>query len=192
MNLDVLSNLGWREALIAVVVLLALYVIVVFLRIRRLKRKAMEPPVQDARVARSAVAAYAAVQDPEALVLPEPTLSTPVPLAEPSNSAFPWNEPPGDLPDQRRIATLERDLSQLRKEVGSLRTEVYVLKEELKEALQREQAQAQVSQNVSPLYSDAMQMAMQGHDALTISQHCGISRAEADLVVALVRNQDLQ
>lgn len=190
MNLDVLNNLGWREALIAVVVLLVLYVIVVYLRIRRLKRKATSLPTTGDLAARSAVAAYAAVQDPHA-DSSEPNISTPVSLAEPSNSAFPWNEPPGDLPDQRRIAALERDVTQLRKEVGSLRTEVYVLKEELKEALQREQAQAQVAQNVSPLYSDAMQMAMQGHDATTISQHCGISRGEAELVVALVRNQDM-
>ena len=47
-----------------------------------------------------------------------------------------------------------------------------------------------VTQNVSPIYSDAMQMALQGHDATTISQHCGIARAEAELVVALVRNRN--
>jgi len=35
-------------------------------------------------------------------------------------------------------------------------------------------------------------MAMQGHDAATISQQCGIARAESELVVALVRNRDLQ
>jgi hypothetical protein len=31
---------------------------------------------------------------------------------------------------------------------------------------------------------------MQGIDAAIIAQHCGISRAEAELVVALVRNRD--
>lgn len=189
MILDVLSNLGWREALIALVILLVLYVIVVFVRIRRLKKRADSPNVQASLAAQSAVAAYAAVQNPEAAAT-EPLIepSGPVPLAEPSNSAFPWNEPPDDVPGQRRINLLEREVSQLRKEVGGLRAEVLVLKEEL----QREHVQAQVTQNVSPVYSDAMQMAMQGHDAVTISQHCGISRAEAELVVALVRNQDLQ
>ena len=43
---------------------------------------------------------------------------------------------------------------------------------------------------IAPQYSDAMQMALQHHDAATISQQCGISRAEAELVVALVRNRD--
>ena len=191
MNLEALSNLSWREALIAVVVLLALYVIVVFLRMRRLRQRAGKTATQDHFATKSALAAYAAVQNPEA---PAPETSVepiiarhePVPLAEPSNTAFPWNEPPEDAPGHRRIAALERELNQLRREVGGLRAEVLVLKE----ALQREHVQAQATQNVSPLYSDAMQMAMQGHDVLTISQHCGISRAEAELVVALVRNQD--
>lgn len=191
MNPEALSNLSWREALIAVVVLLALYVIVVFLRMRRLRQAGQAQP-QDPRSTKSALAAYAAVQNPDAPA-PQPSAEPlidagPVPLAEPSNTAFPWNEPPGDTPSHRRIVALERELGQLRREVGGLRAEVLVLKEEL----QREHVQAQVTQNVSPLYSDAMQMAMQGHDALTISQHCGISRAEADLVVALARNQNLQ
>jgi hypothetical protein len=45
------------------------------------------------------------------------------------------------------------------------------------------------AQGASPLYNDAMQMAIQGHDATTIAHHCGIARAEADLVVALARNR---
>jgi len=180
MDFGGLANLSWREALIAAIVLLLLYVVVVYLRMRRLKRAKAEadvPPVRDAKLA---VAAYAAVQEP--VLTPEP-----VPLAEPSDAAFPWNEPPG-TPAEQKIETLERDINQLRKEVGGLRAEVLVLRE----ALQRESAQVQVTQNASPLYSDAMQMAMQGHDAATISQHCGISRAESELVVALVRNRDLQ
>ena len=191
MNLEALSNLSWREALIAVIVLLVLYVVVVFLRMRRLRRQEGQTATQDQFGTKSALAAYAAVQNPETPVpqpLAEASKSEPVPLAEPSNTAFPWNEPPDETPSLRRIAALERELGQLRREVGGLRAEVLVLKEEL----QREHVQAQVTQNVSPLYSDAMQMAMQGHDALTISQHCGISRAEADLVLALARNQGLQ
>ena len=47
-----------------------------------------------------------------------------------------------------------------------------------------------LAQMIAPQYSDAMQMALQHHDAATISQQCGISRAEAELVVALVRNRD--
>jgi hypothetical protein len=60
----------------------------------------------------------------------------------------------------------------------------------LREDQRRELAHSQLAHNASPLYNDAMQMATQGLDAASISQHCGISRAEAELVVALVRNRE--
>lgn len=180
MNFVGLADFGWREALIAIIVLLVLYVLVVFSRMRRLKREKENSSAPLATNARLAVDAYAAVQEPLLSAEPEP-------LAAPSEAAFPWNEPPG-TPGQQKIDALEREIGQLRKEVGGLRAEVLVLREERR----REVTKAQVTQNASPLYSDAMQMAMQGHDAATISQHCGISRAESELVVALVRNRDLQ
>jgi len=180
MDFGGLANFSWREALIAVIVLLALYVVVVYIRMRRLKRAKAENAGSQIKNTHSAMAAYAAVQEPMLSAEPEP-------LAAPSEAAFPWNEPPG-TPSEQKIEALERELNQLRKEVGGLRAEVLVLREERR----REVAQVQVTQNASPLYSDAMQMAMQGHDAATISQHCGISRAESELVVALVRNRDLQ
>lgn len=182
MNLDVLANLTWREALIALVALLALYVIVVFWRWWRLRQARPQPAELSPALASSAISAYAAEQSaPTAAAASEPEL-----LSAPSASAFPWNEPPDEIPGQYRIEVLEREVTQLRKEVGGLRAEVLVLREQQ----QREHEQAQAQQHVSPLYSDAMQMAMQGHDATTISQHCGIARAEAELVVALVRNRN--
>lgn len=179
MDLEVLASLSWREALFAVIVLLALYVLVVFLRIRRLKRGNAVASIPEAYAAQSAVAAYEAVQKPS----PSAPAESPVTL---SDVPFPWNEPPPSEPDPQKIESIEREVAQLRKEVGGLRAEVMVLREEKR----REQLKPNVTQNASPLYSDAMQMAMQGHDAATISQHCGIARAEAELVVALVRNQD--
>jgi hypothetical protein len=56
--------------------------------------------------------------------------------------------------------------------------------------LRQEVAQMKASHSVSPLYTDAMQMAMLGHDAGTISERCGIARAEAELVVALAQSQN--
>jgi hypothetical protein len=187
MDLEVLANLSWRGALVALVAILVAYVLVAFWRMNRLKRANEVKADTDTMVAHKAVAAYSAVQDPEpaeaVAELPEPE-----PLAAPSEAAFPWNEPPVEIPGQRRIEALEREVTSLRKEVGSLRAEVLVLREEQR----RENTQVQVAQNVSPLYSDAMQLAIQGHDAVTIAQHCGISRGEAELVVSLARNQDLQ
>ena len=60
----------------------------------------------------------------------------------------------------------------------------------LREEQRREINKVEVTQNASPFYSDAMQLATQGREAADISVLCGISRAEADLVVALARNKD--
>ena len=185
MDFEVLANLSWRDALIAVVVLLTIYVIVVFLRINRLRREKLSIAAPEQRAAQNAVAAYAAEQAPDEKIMAKPE---PEPLAAPSDFAFPWNEPPPGQPGQREIEALEREIMQLRKEVGGLRAEILLLREEQR----REREPQPLAPAVSPLYSDAMQMAMQGHDASTISQHCGIARAEAELVVALVRNRNMQ
>ena len=194
-----------RDALVALVALLALYVISAGLRIRRLKRqKALETPLSP-MAAQSAVAAYAAAVEPE--LGAEPAVATsdsvrrePEPLAAPSDAAFPWNEPPGDTALQRQVALLESELAQLRKEVGGLRAEVLILREEqhrvMDIAAEPPEAEVmeeplEVTSNVSPLYNEAMQFALQGQDAAAISQSCGISRAEAELVVALVRNREI-
>lgn len=174
MNLEALANLSWREALVAIIALLVLYVLFALFRMRRLRR---EKAAGLAAAAQSAVASYAAAQE-EPLLSPEP---------EPANApAFAWNEPPPEFPGQRRIESLERELAYLRSEVAALNDELALMRDESR----RELSQARVAQNASPIYSDAMQMAMQGHDAMAISEHCGIARAEAELVVALVRNRD--
>lgn len=191
MDLEVLANFGWREALIAIIAMLVLYVFVVFLRLRRLQHKKVGSKVPDPFVARAAVAAYAEVNETTSEGPLDPLTASgapasPVLLAEPSEAAFPWNEPPPEIPAQKLIESLEREIEQLRSEMRSLYAEV----QELRDERQRENAQSDVTQNVSPLYSDAMQLALQGQSAVSISQHCGISRAEAELVVALVRNRE--
>jgi hypothetical protein len=184
MDFEALAGLGWREGLVAIVALLAVYLVVAFLRMRKLKREAVAPAA-DRYIAQSATAAYAAMQEPE---LSEGAAASDLPAtpAAPAEVAFAWNEPPPGAAGQQLFESLEREIMQLRKEVGGLRAEVLLLREEQR----RELAQQREPQNVSPLYSDAMQMAMRGHDAASIAQHCGIARAEAELVVALVRNQD--
>jgi hypothetical protein len=144
------------------------------------------PAGSESPAAQAAVAAYAAVQEPALSAEPE----APALLSEPSEAAFPWNEPPPEIPGQRLIESLEREIAQLRREVGGLRAEVLVLREQQQRELS--QAKTYTQSSVSPLYSDAMQMATQGSDAASISLHCGIARAEAELVVALVRNRDVQ
>lgn len=58
------------------------------------------------------------------------------------------------------------------------------------EEQRQEHSKPPVTQNISPLYSEAMQKAILGQDAASISRDCGISRAEAELVAALVKNRD--
>ena len=204
MDFDFPTNLSLRDALIVLVALLALYVIVAFWRINRLKRRKAAELSPSPMSSQTAVAAYAAVQEPAlnaapAAVEPDPARREPEPLAAPSDAAFPWNEPPGETPLHRLIASLENEVAQLRKEVGGLRAEVLVLREEQRRLVDVAEAAVadivpeevvEVTSNVSPIYNDAMQFALQGHDAATISQSYGISRAEAELVVALVRNRE--
>ena len=82
---------------------------------------------------------------------------------------------------------MSRELKELRQEVAILRDSFALLRDEM-EMLRNSLQNTQVAQNASPLYKEAMQMAILGHDALTISERCGISRAEADLVVSLIKN----
>lgn len=189
MDPDFLAYLGWREALIAVVALLVVYILISFLRIGRLKNRAIQAQNPAPHVAPAAVAAYTAVQE-VANPLPKPVDEAPVAPALPEEKrererSFAWNEPPEVSVDARRIEVLEQEVAQLRREIGSLLAEVQTLRDEQR----RELSKVQVAQNASPYYSDAMQLALQGQDAAGISQFCGISRAEADLVVALARNQ---
>jgi hypothetical protein len=179
MDFHVLTNFNWRDALIVIVALLAIYVLVVFLRMRHLKHEKEGVSA----VAQSAVAAYATEREPE---------RPPERRAEPD---FAWNEAPPEIPGQQMIDHLEREVMHLRSEVGQLRAELSEVRNELRRGELMPEPSAQNindpknEQNAAPVYSDAMQMAMLGHDAQTISEKCGVARAEAELVVTLVRSR---
>lgn len=86
---------------------------------------------------------------------------------------------------QRVVDSLERELENMKLEVGSVREEIQTLKQ----ALQAEIHQMKMGQNASPIYSDAMQLALRGADANLISERCGIPAGEARLVVGMVTKQ---
>ncbi len=83
-------------------------------------------------------------------------------------------------------------MDQLRREVVGLRDEVLLFREakQPEKDLVREEPRASVTQLIAPQYSEAMQLALKEVDPAVISQQCGITRAEAELVAALVRNRD--
>jgi hypothetical protein len=174
MNLDDLANLtlGWREALLGAVALLVLYVVVAFIRLRRIRAARQ----RDAEAA----AAAPLPLEPAAAGDCEPTVA-PAPAAD---FEFPWNEPPEPQDGDERVAALESQIHLLREDLAALRAEVRIVREEMKQQVERVQA----AQHVAPIYGDAMQLAMAGYDAAAIAERCGVARAEAELVVALIRN----
>jgi HAMP domain-containing protein len=165
-------SFGWREGLLALVVVLALYMLVELWRVRRLRRRAegqrragVEPSVLQAAYDVGAAPPEAGDADDD-----------------------PPLEPPPHLAEEAFMRGVESELAQMREELDALRGEFAALREEMR----HEATQLRASQTVSPLYSDAMQMAVTGYGADVIAERCGISRAEAELVAALVKNQQEQ
>jgi hypothetical protein len=70
-------------------------------------------------------------------------------------------------------AALAGEVTQLRAEVAALRGELTAIK---------------TTRRVSPLYGEALALAQRGFDARGIADECGISVAEAELVLALSRD----
>lgn len=159
-------HVGLREAVLLLIVLLAFYIGRVLWRMRHIAA----PPERTAQQA-SAPAPAAALS-----AMAEET-AQPVRVDAPNLVAGVASGP--------ELAHMEREISLLREEVDILRSELAALRNDM----QHDLAQVRVAQNVSPLYGDAMQMAVAGHSAEMIAERCGIARAEAELVVALTQSQ---
>jgi hypothetical protein len=192
MDSGFLAYLSWREVLVAAVVLLVLYILFAFLRINRLRdeaRSAQQWSQLSPGEVQSAVRSYVAEQEPDRDAPAVPDDAAQAARADPPAFAGERTreEPLAVRREQRRTEVLEQDVAQLRREIGGLRAELQALREEQ----QHEIGKAQITQDTSPFYNDAMQLATQGRDAADISVLCGISRAEAELVVALAKNQTL-
>jgi hypothetical protein len=75
--------------------------------------------------------------------------------------------------DNQAVTSLSQELGELRRQVAQLQAELEKLKSPAPPA-------------VSP-YNQAIQMARQGLSASEVASGCGISRGEAELIVALYR-----
>ncbi|MFN4148254.1 MAG: DUF2802 domain-containing protein [Rhodocyclaceae bacterium] len=71
----------------------------------------------------------------------------------------------------------------LEREVGKLREEVALLRDEVKEL--------RAARNIAPQYAEALGLAQRGMSAREIAHRLGISLAEAELVYALSRGEEL-
>lgn len=91
-------------------------------------------------------------------------------------------------------ASLRRALSEQREQIADLQREVESLKVRLAAVLA---PGVEVADNDGPdrqnsAYSQAIQLAQSGADADKVCARCGISRGEADLIVALYRTGTLR
>lgn len=156
-------TLGLREAVIGLIVVVGGYMLFVLLRMGHLRGRS------------------AKAQEPASRPEPQSVASGPADTEEDR-----WAEAPDGLAAELLRSGLEQELAQLRDEVDAMRGELAALREDMLHEL----AQMRASQTVSPIYGDAMQMAAAGYDPAAIAERCGIARAEAELVVALSKNQE--
>jgi hypothetical protein len=162
-------TLGLREGVIALIALVAVYMLFVLLRMRRLRNKPTEPSL-------APLDNDSPSEEPVAPVLP---------VAAPDEEEV-WEQAPTELGEEVVRQGLEQELAQLREEVDTMRGELAALRDDMLHEL----AHLRASQTVSPIYGDAMQMAVSGYDPVAIAERCGIARAEAELVVALAKSQE--
>jgi TolA-binding protein len=114
----------------------------------------------------------------EAPTFHEPRLTPEVATTSPGHAA------PESV--DRQISETQEEVDMLRGVVSRLRKDMAALREELVQEI----AEAKHLPSVSPLYGEATQMALMGYEASVIAERCGIARAEADLVLSLVKNKD--
>lgn len=167
-------TLGLREGLIGLIGLVAFYILFVLLRMLHLRKPGASLPA-------TGNGEVPAVRD-ELVEAPPPL---PAGEAEAGTSSD-WDAVPAGLADEVLRSGLEQEMAQLREEVDAIRGELAALRSDMHQEL----ASLRASQTVSPIYGDAMQLAVSGYDAAAIAERCGIARAEADLVVALAKSQE--
>ena len=161
-------TVGTRELLLLLIAVIAGYMAFVALRMKRLlnplKAEAATPPK-----------AQAAEQ-----------LTSTIAQEAPIEPALDWHRSSRAMAEETLRKGLEQELLQLREEVDMLRGELAALRQDMRNEI----GQMRASQTVSPIYGDAMQLALAGYDTQAISERCGIARAEAELVVALAQRRE--
>jgi TolA-binding protein len=84
------------------------------------------------------------------------------------------------------VATGDGGLESLHSQLASISAEVDSLRQRI-DSLQAEISQLRKMQQTSGQYREAVEMAHEGRDAQAVAEDCGISRGEAELIVALHR-----
>jgi len=156
-------TLGLREGVIVLIALVAAYMLFVLIRMLLIRNRQA--------LSEKAVSPLANGDKPAA------------PSAEVDEG---WARASEELAGDALRSGLEQELAQMRDEVDAIRGELAALRDDMHQEL----AHLRAGQTVSPIYGDAMQMAVSGYDPAAIAERCGIARAEAELVVALAKSQE--
>lgn len=170
------SGMGWREMVMLAAALAGVYLVIALLALARMRRR----PPRSTNVEPTAPGSLgpAFKPPPPGQVWDHPFL-TPVRLPDQVPP-----EPSGGAPVREEVASpfaatlaateLEAELRQLRAEVEQLRQDL---------------AEVKQARRVSPLYADAAALAHRGFDARGVAEECGISVAEAELVLAMSKDE---
>ena len=174
-------DIGWREGLLLAVAVVAVYLVVALLGLARLKRGRDFVVTADSSLAGLPPHVVpSAGRDGELEEMPRfgmpaaPAESTDAGLAGSAGSA---NSAAADFAHQLAARELEGEVRQLRADVAALRQELNELRSE------------RTQRRVSPLYAEAAALAERGFDARGVAEECGISVAEAELVLAMSRDE---
>jgi hypothetical protein len=201
---EIIGNLGWREAVVLCIVMMTIYFVIMVLRLLQLPRQDIyrlrdyrppemrtPPPEFDAPPGSALAGVWESPIEPRLDAFLEP-LADPRPEPRPDSRAEVRHdarptltvvpEPANDFAAQLAHKTWEGEVRQLREQLVESRDEIRRLREEM--------GKLSAAQKVSPLYNEAMAMAVRGMDAAGVAGRCGISIAEAELVVALSKRPE--
>ncbi len=188
--MDWLGDLGWRDGVIVIAGLAAIYLVLTVLRLLNVGRgsRRTEPATPVTPHFASEPVLDLSAEPAAAPAVPHPPAADSPTRHFAAAGATSWAGQPApraaevhDFASELARSGVEREMHQLRRDSAALREEL--------ERVHQELSQLKAARNVSPLYSEAMALAQRGVTADGIAGQCGISLAEAELVAALARGR---
>ncbi len=165
-------NFAWRDLVLLLAVMAAIYFVVSLLGLVRLHWRRFHPHAA-LGIAATNSADNQSSDHVAAKTLPDPSdPPEPPSLADTISDPAPFRSFEAELAERMGKNEMEKVVWQLRQEVANLRDEL---------------AEMKAVRRVSPLYAEAATLAQRGFDARGVAEECGISVAEAELVLAMSR-----
>lgn len=194
-------SLGWRDILLLLVVMAAIYLVVMLVKLTQLGRRAGVSDLPD-RVKREEPPVAVPPPAPVEPVIPPLTEQTPLrrPAAVPLGSAYEWEEVKSLFGEMEAppAATAEPTAAQRSGGFGEhlaehlARSDVEMEMQRMKSEMEQMRAEVEslrAASRVSPQYAEAMELAQRGLTAQDLADRLDISLGEAELVHALSRSE---